>query len=304
MTSRPTFSAVASRYATRQHGVVTRAQLLGDGIGRSAIDRHLRCGRLRRLHRGVYLYGPLPLPLTDPMAATLACGSESYLSHRSAAVLWELVHARRGSSRIDVTTRGIRRRRPGIRVRRTRSLPDDDVTLRHAIPVTTPVRTLVDLAADVRAVTLERAISQGVARRLLDEDELRRRALGRRGTRGIGTLRNVLGLAGPAFTRSDAEAGLLALVRRARLPEPETNVVVAGHEVDLYWPRRRLAVEVDGRAYHSSSRSFERDRRRDADLASRGIRVIRVTWKQMTTEREAVIARLGGAVLAHPVRAD
>lgn len=87
-------------------------------------------------------------------------------------------------------------------------------------------------------------------------------------------MRAVLGGTGPAFTRSKAEDLFLALVRRARVHEPEANVSIGGYEVDFYWPRERLALEMDGRAFHTSRRDFERDRRRDADLATRGIRVL------------------------------
>jgi very-short-patch-repair endonuclease len=62
--------------------------------------------------------------------------------------------------------------------------------------------------------------------------------------------------------------------------------------VDFLWPRERLVVEIDGFAFHASAASFERDRRRDAELTGAGMRVIRVTWRQLADEPEAVLARL------------
>ena len=96
----------------------------------------------------------------------------------------------------------------------------------------------------------------------------------------------------PAWTRSEAEEQLLALIRKAQLPAPETNVRVGSYEVDFYWRRQQLVVEVDGFAFHAAQRSFENDRRRDAWLAAHGVRVMRVTWRQLTDEPVAVVARL------------
>jgi very-short-patch-repair endonuclease len=97
-------------------------------------------------------------------------------------------------------------------------------------------------------------------------------------------------------TRSRAERMFLALVQRARLPLPHTNVLVEGYEVDCLWRAQRLIVEVDGFAYHSASRSFDSDRRRDAALVAAGWRVMRVTWRQITGEPEAVAARIAQAL--------
>ena len=75
-----------------------------------------------------------------------------------------------------------------------------------------------------------------------------------------------------------------------------TNVVVAGHEVDFYWPAVRLVVEVDGYANHGNRRSFEHDHRRDGDLAANGLRVLRVTWLQLTTEPKRTLVRIALAL--------
>ena len=91
---------------------------------------------------------------------------------------------------------------------------------------------------------------------------------------------------------------MIELIRAARLPTPETNVRIDGHEVDLVWREATLGVEIDGYAFHSSRSSFERDRRRDAALAGGGWRVVRVTWRQLTEEPEAVVATLATAPAA------
>lgn len=96
----------------------------------------------------------------------------------------------------------------------------------------------------------------------------------------------------PSLTRSEAEARLLDLIRRAELPPPNTNVRLRGYEVDFHWPECRLVVEVDGYAFHGGRASFERDRRRDAALAIAGHRVVRLTWRRITGEPEAIVRDL------------
>ena len=108
----------------------------------------------------------------------------------------------------------------------------------------------------------------------------------------------------PSSRRSEAERRLLELIRAAGLPEPKTNVRVAGHEVDVFWPDLRLAVEVDGYAFHSTRAAFERDRRRDAALRVHGIEVIRVSWTQITDEPVALAALLARATASGSAAAD
>jgi very-short-patch-repair endonuclease len=283
--------AVIAR-AARQHGVVTTEQLAAAGLGPRAIARRVAQGRLKRLHRGVYLAAPLPAPLTFEMAAVLACGSTATLSHDAAAALWGLRERRDGE--VDVTTTHQRSRpRPGIRVHRARRL---ERTIQQRIPVTTPARTLLDLAPRLTAAQLDRAFEEAQVRRLLAPDTIPRND----GHPGAGRLAAAVArMREPALTRSEAEARLLALIREAELQSPRANARVLGFEVDLLWSAERLIVEVDGFAFHGSRHAFERDRRRDADLVAAGYRVIRFTWRQIVHEPEAVVARL--AVLLHAI---
>lgn len=99
----------------------------------------------------------------------------------------------------------------------------------------------------------------------------------------------------PAVTRSEAERRLLDLIRSAGLPAPRANAAVGRWSVDLHWPAQRLVVEVDGFAYHGGRAAFERDRRKDADLQAAGLRVARLSWRQITQEPlmiTALLARL------------
>lgn len=89
---------------------------------------------------------------------------------------------------------------------------------------------------------------------------------------------------------------MLDLIARAGLPRPKVNGRVAGYEVDLLWPDHGLVLEVDGHAFDSRPADFERDRRREQDLATAGLRVSRVTWLQIVDEPGALVARLAGAL--------
>jgi very-short-patch-repair endonuclease len=155
-------------------------------------------------------------------------------------------------------------------------LPDDEVTVREGIPVTTVVRTVADLADVLTRRALERTIDEAAYLRY-DLDGLRPR----RGRRGYGVLARVLDEHEPGSTRtrSPLEERMLALCRRSGLPAPEVNVIVEGHEVDFLWRDARLIVETDGWAAHGTRKAFERDRLRDAKLTAAGWRVVRVTHR-------------------------
>jgi very-short-patch-repair endonuclease len=118
---------------------------------------------------------------------------------------------------------------------------------------------------------------------------------------GTGALRTLLQDPGqPAFARSEAEERFLALMRRAQLPTPDLNVAIRGYEIDFLWRDEQLAVEIDGFAFHGDRRAFEADRRRDAELAGRGLQVIRVTWRQIVDEPEATLTRVAQALARRP----
>jgi hypothetical protein len=225
--------AAILRLAARQHGVVKYAQLVSAGLDPKAIARRVADGRLRRLHRGVYLAAPLPARFTPEMAAVLACGDSAVLSHHAAAALWGFRPPWQGD--VDVTvTKGQARHRQGITVHRARLEPRD-VRRRHDIPLTSPARTLRDLAPHLPQRDLDRTVEQAQVLRLVSRRELLHVPALRRALRHE-----------PALTRSEAEARLLDLVRAAGLPTPATNVRIAGYEVDLLWRTHRLIVEVDG----------------------------------------------------------
>jgi very-short-patch-repair endonuclease len=288
--------------AARQLGLVTAQDLAAAGLRRGALARRVAAGRLHPVYRGVYALSPALPPLARELAAVLSCGSTAVLSHHAAAVLWAIRPARDGD--IDVTVARQLRARPGVRVHRARALYRRDVTRRHGIPVTTAARTLLDLAAVLDLRSLARAVEEAELQRLVSRRGLTALIDRSRGRRGAGALRAVLASAAePAFTRSEAEAKLLALIRAARLPTPEANARIGGYEVDFLWRAQRLVVEVDGFAYHSTRAAFERDRRKDADLRALGLRTTRITYRQIAHEAEAMIASIASSLSMQEVHA-
>jgi very-short-patch-repair endonuclease len=258
--------------AGRQHGAVTSAQLLAAGWSPTMIRGRVRAGWLRPLHRGVYLVGPLePYP---------------------AAVLWDWRPPREGPMHVIAGGRS----RDGLIVHHT-DLDPRDITRRHGIPVTSAARTILDLAAT--GDDLDKALNEAYLQRRVSTLSLNEQFSRYPHHRGTAALRKHLETE-PKLTRSDAEIIALGLIRRARLPEPETNVRVEGYECDLVWREQRLVVEVDSWAFHSMRSSFERDRRRDQHLVGAGWRVVRLTGRQLTYEPELVVATLTRALAVRP----
>lgn len=174
-----------------------------------------------------------------------------------------------------------------------RSITPDDRALREGIPVTSLPRTLLDLAATVRRDWLEKMVERSEELGLFDlrpvEDLLVRTV----GHHGHGRLRRAIELYKPSsFTRSGLEKRWLELVLEAGLPQPRTNFVEHGFELDCYWPEYRFAVELDVFETHGTRAAFERDRERQEELLLAGITVTRVTGPRLEREPDEVIRRV------------
>lgn len=274
--------------ADRQHGVVSRRQLLDAGLGPRAIRRRLDGGRLFPLHRDVYAFGREQVSQHGKwLGAVLAGGETALLSHRSAASLWGLMRHRLP---VDVTAPHAKRR-PGIAFHEC-GIHRDERTVVDLIPVTSLARTLLDLAEVVDEAVLERALEEADRLRLLKIPALESVCARAHGRRGLKPLRVLLDIVRTPVTCSPLEDRVLALCRDYDLPIPETNTEVLGREVDAFWPEQRLMVEADGFAYHGHRAAFERDRARDAAMQVAGYRVIRLTYRRLEEEPEKVAAEL------------
>ena len=222
------------------------------------------------------------------MAAVLACGPGAVLSHRSAAALWGIDPSWR--SPVDVIVPG-GSRPAGICAHRSLTLRAADVTVRDGIPVTTPARTVIDLADVLDDGRLARAVNEAQVLGVLSSRGLATAVAGASGRRASGRLRPYVDRPG-APTRSAFEDAFLAFAERHALPRPEVNQHVAGYLVDVLWRRHRLVAELDGRAFHDHAQPFERDRERDADLLAAGYPVVRITWRRMTRQSDREAERL------------
>jgi very-short-patch-repair endonuclease len=277
--------------AQRQHGVVARRQLLEAGVSSASVGRMLASGWLRRVHAGVYATAGRPRTAHPRwMAAALAGGPEALLSHTSAGGLWGMIDPVPGP--VHVTASGGGHRRIGIVFHRADDLGEIR-RVRDRIPVTTPTRTVLDLAAVLSTRRLGRAIERADRHGLLEVAELVQLCEASTGLKGTGRLSSLLAQHRPfPDTRSELERRFLRLCRDAGLPRPAVNVPVKGLEVDCVWLPQRLVVELDGYAFHGDRRSFERDRQRDAALQLGGYRVVRVTHRRLAHEPEAVVAEV------------
>jgi very-short-patch-repair endonuclease len=280
---------------------VNRRQLLSAGLSKSQIHRLVRVDWLLREHAGVYAVGyRSTAPLGRETAALLAARDGAVLSHASAAAVWgvdavpvdpDLVHLLVDA---DAETR-----RAGIRTHRSRTLRPADRRVHLALPVSSPARMLLDVAAERDDRALERAFNQALVLGVTTQHEISGMLARAGGHHGRRALTDVLtDHLTSTVTRSEADERLLSVVRAAGLPEPQVNASLHGDEVDFWWPQARLVVKVDGYRFHPTRSALERDRLRDARLLAAGIDVLRVTWRRLEREQYAVIVEIATA-LAH-----
>jgi very-short-patch-repair endonuclease len=284
--------------AAAQKGVATRDQLVRAGVPAHIIEYALKSGRFKLLYRGVYQVGPVLAAWGRELAAVLACGAGALLSHRSAAVFWAMLPPDPDDD-VDVSMTGaLRGRQPGIRAHRAGAgMSRWDRTVREGIPVTTPARTLLDLAATASSGDLRRAFDNAEQARLVTVAAVRKLIARHPGRRGVARLAALLPDAGHHhLTRSQLERTFLRLLRRYGLPAPRTNVRVGGVLVDCYWADLRLIAELDGHRVHGARRAFEADRSRDLALAAAGLHVLRITWRQLETSPQITMVRVAQAM--------
>jgi very-short-patch-repair endonuclease len=272
--------------AKRQRGYVTRRQLLELGLSLKGIRYRIRVGRLIPVYAGVYAVGHVPtLPQDRAAGALLACGPGAVLSHSSAASVWGIF--KRWERPFEVTA-GSAKRRDGIRIHRA-TLDRRDIAVHLGLRVTSPARMLLEVAPRLGEKGLRRAANDlrrpGYLRlhQLADVVERFPR------TPGAHRLRPLVEVPRGGPTRSDLEDRFIAFARRFGLPDFETNVWVAGREADVWFPRERVIVELDGWDFHSDRVTFEGDRDKDATALALGIVTVRITDERMegAPEREA-----------------
>ena len=278
--------AAIAALAARQHGHITRAQLIALGLGPGAVKHRVRLGRLIRVYAGVYAVGHRPAnPVDRAAAAVLACGRGAVLSHGSAASLWGLLS---WEMPFEVSVREDRARL-GITTHRIRTLERSEVRTHLGIRVTTPARTLLDIAPRFDDAALTRAVNDLRLAGHLSTQQLAEVLERTRNRPGLKRLRQIVEGSTTAPTRSAFEDEFRKFAERFGLPSPEINARVSGREVDALFRAEGVIVELDGYRYHGGHEAFERDRERDAASLEEGYETVRITWQRLSASpaREA-----------------
>lgn len=261
--------------------MVSAGQLAEAGLSHRQVEGWVASGRLHRLHRGVYAVGHTQLVNQGHLiAALLAVGPKAFLSHRTAAAVWGLRAV--NLYEIELTVSGSNGgSRDNLRIHRTTKPPHrGEVITRTDLRVASVPRLLIELANREDVDELQRLITAAVRKRAFNRDAVEgalHRHRRRPGTKGLQTA-----LAGyrpaDAQRKSDLELAFGKWLRAdPQIPDPQHNVQLGIWEIDFWWPQFRLAVELDGRDYHTALRDRERDNRKDADLQLKGINVVRIS---------------------------
>lgn len=300
--------ALLAKRAEAQYGLFTLHQAVAAGLNRTTVYRRAAAGRYEILHPGVFAIAGLPESWErSVLAACLAAGTGAVASHRTAARVWHLVD--KSEDVVEITVpRNRRARLKKVTVHRFADLVPAHTTVRRRIPVTNPLRTMVDLAAVLGAGEVEDALDAGLAWPSLFSVKAVRAtldALGGSGRPGAGVLRAVLDdrALGDRVNDSKLERRMANLLRRAGLPPAVFHYVVetpAGvflAEVDFAYPEIKLVIEVDGFEAHGTPRAMGKDFVRQNGLVPYGWHVLRFTWRQVTREPD-VVARAIRASLA------
>lgn len=282
--------------AERQHGVVTRQQARALGASRDQLRRRIESGSWQNITLSVLrLVGSQRTFRQRAMAATLDAGAGAAVSHESAAALWRLpgfatgpMHVSRVTGRSTLAT-----------VHRTH-VPEAHVRLFERMPVTSPARTIFDLAGVMRPGRTERVLDNALARGLTTVEALHRvtEELARQGRPGGSVMRRLLAARAGAYLppESNLEARFQALAKQAGLDSLMRQRDVGGDEwigrVDFLDPEKRLVVEVDSDLHHRSMLDEAADAARDAALAGAGYTVIRISEHDLWHRPEEVVRRL------------
>jgi hypothetical protein len=283
-----------ARLAAEQEGIVRHRDLRAIGLTQGQIRHRREAGRLIDVHPLVYAVGHARLSVTARrLAGVWTYGARAVLSHRTAAAAWGLRSS--GGGRIDVTvasTAGLIER-AGTRLHRTRCAVE--ATRLGPLPVTSPARTLLDLAGVLAPQQVEAALKQADVLELFDLVALRAVVAAHPrhpGRKALARLLDAAARRGLTLTLSDLEIRFRALCDAHGLPHPAVNARPLGFRVDFLWPDARLVVETDGWGTHHTRAAFEEDRARDQALSVAGYRTVRFTHRQLVDDPNAVAATL------------
>lgn len=276
----------------RQDGVLTLRQALLAGLSQDAVDRRVRSGHWRRCARGVYFVDDRPF--TDSArvrAAVWGYGARAAASGLAAAWWHGLTTFAPEIVEVTIPREQRRAHLPSTRLRR-RDLGSWDVVERRGLQLTAVPLTVVEAAVRRGGgpKILDSSLQRHVELRALWTAHLRNK-----GRHGSPAARRLLRVAGDG-AHSEAERLLIRLLRAARITGWKANLPVAGYRVDVAFPNSRVAIEVDGFAFHSDSDDFHADRVRQNAISLAGWQVLRFTWLDLTEHPQRVIAEIRRAI--------
>ena len=281
----------------RQLGLVTTDQAASLGISPSSLSRLVDRGELERVLPRVYRATVVPPTMQQQVsAAVLWAGPTAVVSYAAAGAIWRIEGVT--CDRVELWVPRERSLRSGRVVIHRGEIAAVDRRVREGIAITSPARTLIDLAGALDGEVLEAAVEDVLRRGLTTAPTLRRRldALGGKGRAGAGALRDLLDDRGDAALESRLEVRVWRLLRGAGLRPVRQHVVRCRgrtYRLDFAFPMQKVAVEADGYAVHGGRRAFVRDRQRLADLAAEGWIVVPVTWDDC----DALIGRVASALV-------
>ncbi|GFM19152.1 MULTISPECIES: type IV toxin-antitoxin system AbiEi family antitoxin domain-containing protein [Mycobacteriaceae] len=284
-----------SDYLRRQDGVITSEQARAAGLSRRSVQRRVQSGQWRRCGRGVYFVDDRPFSDAARIrAAVWGHGSQAAASGLTAASWHGLTRFAPDIVEVTVPRDSHGRRHEDTRVRR-RDLQRCDVIELKGMRVTSLSLTVVEAAAQRGggAKLLDTALQQ----RHVDLPGLWRTHLRNKGRTGAPRSRLLL-QAAAGGAHSVAERILHQLLREAGIGGWKANYRVGGYRVDVGFAAQKVAIEVDGFAFHSDADAFQIDRQRQNDLVLLGWQVLRFTWLDLTAYPDRVIALIRSAISA------
>lgn len=291
--------------AARQAGVMHVHQLVDSGVSPARIQRLAASGVLRRVSRGVYALVGVPPSFIQRSWAAQLWSVEGTICGRTAARILDLDVPAVDDVEVHVPCR---RRAPAGVVLWRGAIPKEDQSRVRGLRVTTMPRTVIDcarhLSEEEMDVLLDSAIRRGMRRRTFMSRMAEICVPGRPGGRLVRKLvserETEQGLTGSAFERL-----ILRTIKWAGLPMPVCQWPCADKGfkayIDFAYPEMGIAIEADGYRWHDGRQAFESDRRRMSELASRGWRVISVTWTQLKYDSVGVTTRLERALRTPPL---
>ncbi len=299
---------LAARIA-RQHGIVTRIDLLDDGVSIREIDRSVERGTLARVHNGVYRVATSPDTFEARSAAACAADPEVVITGTAAARLWNFRHVWRAEQPIVLVAHDRTPLARGVTLRRTNVLGgEDSVGLPDGIRVASPPRTWFDCARDVDDERFER-LTEWVLDKHTTLPTLWRtaRRLQSRGRPGLARVKRVMSQR--ADWQKPAGSGLelrvlkaleaLGMVLERQYPlRLATGTTIHPDGAD---PAIRWAVEIDHVEWHGGRLDAQYDKTRDRNARLIGWQVERVTDQELRENFHGVIDQL---VALHRQRAE